>query len=27
VSQLDIDPPIGDDIFSLHLSSDVRMLY
>ena len=27
VSQLDIDAPIGDDIFSLHLSSDVRMLY
>jgi hypothetical protein len=27
VSQLDIDPPIGDDVFSLHLSSDVRMLY
>jgi hypothetical protein len=27
VSLLDIDPPIGDDAFSLHLSSDVRMLY
>jgi hypothetical protein len=27
VSQLEIDPSIGDEIFSLHLSSDVRMLY
>ena len=27
VSQLEIDPPIGDEIFPLHLSSDVRMLY
>jgi hypothetical protein len=27
VSLLDIDPTIGDDVFTLHLSSDVRMLY
>lgn len=27
VLQLDIDPKIGDDVFTLRLSSDVRMLY
>lgn len=27
VTQLDLDPPIGDDLFQLHLPSDVRMLY
>jgi hypothetical protein len=27
VTQLEVDPPLGDDIFELHLSSDVRMLY
>lgn len=27
VTQLDLNPPIGDDAFQLHLSSDARMLY
>jgi hypothetical protein len=27
VTQLELDPPIGDDVFQLHLSADVRMLY
>ena len=27
VTQLDLDPPIGDDLFQLHLSADTRMLY
>ncbi|MEA2621462.1 MAG: hypothetical protein QOH61_372 [Chloroflexota bacterium] len=27
VTQLELDPPIPDDLFELHLSSDVRMLY
>lgn len=27
VTQIDLDPPIPDDVFQLHLSSDVRMLY
>jgi hypothetical protein len=27
VTQIDLDPPIPDDLFQLHLSSDVRMLY
>ena len=27
VTQLELDPPIGDDVFQLHLSADTRMLY
>lgn len=27
VTQLELDPPIGDNSFQLHLSADVRMLY
>jgi hypothetical protein len=27
VTQLELDPALGDDVFELHLSADVRMLY
>jgi len=27
VTSLELDPPLGDEVFELHLSSDVRMLY
>lgn len=27
VAQLELDPPLSDDLFQMHLSADVRMLY
>jgi hypothetical protein len=27
VTDLELDPPVGDEVFRIHLSSDVKMLY